>query len=363
MLDSDFLGRTKRRDSAIALTERIALADRPTPPVVRWAWVGAAILVFISWVLGRWILTGKAVPTDPGPDPLPYSEHLYIVWVQWIAMLAGAVAFALIVVRPWMRAGKMTTTGMLYICWLTLFFQDPMMNYTSATVLYNSYMVNLGTWTLGSTPGWTSPNGNNLPEPLLLIVVGYTIIGYSLCFPVLGLLNKVKERRPAIPKFRLALIGIVILIALDTLFESLLLRTGVYAYPGAIRAITLFAGHTYQFPMTEGLCYGGLTTGATLVLLLYRDDRGQTFVERGLDKLRIGATARQWVKFLALFAYVQASMFIVFTVPMQWFATHSDPFPDGYPSYMINGLCAYGPTRDQCPGPGVMMPRPASDSP
>jgi hypothetical protein len=89
-----------------------------------------------------------------------------------------------------------------------------------------------------------------------------------------------------------------------------------------------------------------------------RDDRGHTFVERGIDKLRVGAVARQWIKFLALFAYVHVSMFLVFTVPMQWFATHSDAFPAGYPSYMINGLCAYGPNQDQCPGPGVMMPRP-----
>jgi hypothetical protein len=323
MLGNDPFDRSERLARVMPLT-------RPaTPPVVRWAWVGAAILVFIVYVLGRWIVTGRAVPTAPGPDPLPHSAHLF--------------------------------TGMLYLCWLTLFFQDPMMNYTSATVLYNAYMVNLGTWTLGSTPGWTSPNGNNLPEPLLLIVVGYTIIGYSLCFPVLALLNNAREQWPALTKFRLALLGIAILIALDTLFESLLLRTGVYAYPGGIRAITLFAGQTYQFPMTEGLCYGGLTTGATLVLLLYRDDRGNTFVERGVDRLRVSGVMRQWVKFLALFAYVHVSMFVVFTVPMQWFATHSDPFPDGYPSYMINGLCAYGPTRDQCPGPGVMIPRPLNN--
>jgi len=355
MLGNDSFDRVRSRAHTAALTRA------PTPPVVRWAWVGGAVLIFIVSVLARWILAGYAVPTDPGPDPLPHAAHLIIVWVQWIAMLLGALAFSLIVVKPWMREGRMTTTGMLYLAWLTLFFQDPMMNYTSATVLYNAYMVNLGTWTLGSMPGWTSPHGNNLPEPLLLIVVGYTLIGYSLCFPVLALLNKAREHWPSMSKFRLALLGIAILIALDTLFESLLLRTGVYAYPGGIRAITLFAGQTYQFPMTEGVCYGGLTTGATLVLLLYRDDRGHTFVERGIDKLRVGTVARQWVKFLALFAYVHVSMFVVFTVPMQWFATHSDPFPAGYPSYMINGLCAYGPNQDQCPGPGVMMPRPVNN--
>jgi uncharacterized membrane protein len=335
----------------------LPLARPMSYPVIRWAWLGGLIAAFMLYVMARWVLTGKAVPTPPGPDKLPYLTAEFIYWVQWVAMLAGAAAFSIFVIRPRVREGKMSTEGMLYICWLTLFFQDPMMNYTSATLLYNAYMVNLGTWTLGSMPGWTSPHGNNLPEPLLLIITGYTIIGYSLCFPVLALLKKIKAWRPRTTKVGLAVIGILILIALDTFFESLLLRTGVYAYAGGIRAITLFAGQTYQFPMSEGLCYGGLTIGATLVLLLFRDDNGQTFVERGLERLQLGRTSRQWLKFLALFGYVQFSMFIVFTIPMQWLATHSGPFPAGYPSYMINGLCTYGVHADQCPGPSVLMPR------
>lgn len=341
------------RTSSIAAT-----AARSTPAVVRWAIAGALILAFIVYVFGTWFATGKAVPTPPGPDPLPEFTRLFIQIVQWTAMILGAIVAWCFVVVPWRRDGRMSTTGMLYVAWLTLFFQDPMMNYTSATLLYNAYMVNLGTWTLGSTPGWTSPNGNNLPEPLLLITVGYTIIGYSLCFPVLALLNACRSRWPRLTRPQLALMGILALIVLDTVFESILLRTGVYAYAGSIRSITLFAGQTYQFPMSEGLCYGGLTIGSTLVLLLYRDDKGQTFVERGIDQLRVSAFSRQWIKFLALFAFVHLSMFVVFTIPMQWLATHSDPFPPGYPSYMINDLCKYGVKQDQCPGPGTMMPRP-----
>ncbi len=345
----------------MSTTSSNTLAVQETPAVVRWAWLGVAVMVFIIYVFARWFITGNAVPTAPGLDPLPEGQRLFIFWVQLLAMVMGVVFFTGFVIRPWLREGQMTTTGMLYVCWLTLFFQDPMMSYTSATVLYNSYMVNLGTWTLGSTPGWTSPKGNLLPEPLLLIIVGYTIIGYSLCFPVLAMLNKIKQRRPQTSKFQLGLLGILILIVLDTLFESLLLRTGVYAYPGGIREITLFAGQTYQFPLTEGLFYGGLTIGSTMLLLLYRNDRGETFVESGIDRLRISKVGKQWVKFFALFAFVQISMLLVFTIPNQWLALHSDPFPEGYPSYMTNGLCAYGPKGDQCPGPGISLPRPLNN--
>ncbi|NIB38824.1 spirocyclase AveC family protein [Pseudomaricurvus alkylphenolicus] len=352
---------TSATEPNLKLLTPTPLDAKPTPPVIYWSRAGALVLAFIVYVLATWISGPHFHSVDPGPDPLPALQATFIYWVQIVTLMLGVVAMWLVVIRPWIREKQLTTTGMLYICWLTLFFQDPMMNYTSAHVLYNSYMFNMGTWTLGSTPGWTSPNGSNLPEPLLLIVVGYTIIGYCLCFPVLALLNKIKEKRPAISKPMLATIGVLILILLDTVFESLLLRTGVYAYPGGIRELTLFAGETYQFPLTEGIFYGGFTIGATMILLLYRDDKGQTFVDRGLDTLKISRFQKQWVKFLALFGYVHISMFLVFTVPMQWFATHSDPYPEGYPSYMINDMCVYGVNRDQCPGPGVMMPRPENN--
>jgi hypothetical protein len=46
-------------------------------------------------------------------------------------------------------------------------------------------------------------------------------------------------------------------------------------------------------------------------------------------------------------------------IPQQWFGTHSDPFPAGYPSYLVNDMCASGADGHTCPGPGVLMPRPA----
>ena len=337
------------------------LVAENTSTVVCWAWVGAAILLFMLFVFANWFLSGRAVPTDPGPDPISAIELQFIYWVQAAAVVLGIVALTFFVILPWRRQGQATTPGMLYICWLTLFFQDPMMSYSSASLLYNSHMVNLGSWTLGAMPGWMSPNGSNLPEPLLLIIVGYTIIGYSLCFPVLAGLNAIKARRPRISRFHLAIIGVLALIALDTLFETLLLRTGVYAYPAGIAWMTLFAGETYQFPLSEGLTYGGGVIGSTLVLLLYRDDRGQTWVERGLDQVRLSSTGRQWVKFFALFAYVHVCMFALFFIPTQWFAMHGDSFPKGYPSYMTNGLCAYGPAHNECPGPGVSIPRPVDN--
>jgi hypothetical protein len=77
---------------------------------------------------------------------------------------------------------------------------------------------------------------------------------------------------------------VVLLTAIDTVIETVLLRLGVYAYPGGIRAITLYAGHTYQLPMSEPFFFAGLGLGAAAALSHFRDDRLRTVVERGLDR-------------------------------------------------------------------------------
>ena len=52
-------------------------------------------------------------------------------------------------------------------------------------------------------------------------------------------------------------------------------------------------------------------------------------------------------------------MFLLLNMaPNQWLATHSDAFPEGYPSYMINDMCRSGLDGQTCPGPGVPIPRP-----
>ena len=62
-----------------------------------------------------------------------------------------------------------------------------------------------------------------------------------------------------------------------------LLPTGLYTYPGAIRAVSFNAGTYYQWPVYEGLMWGGVQT-ALCCLRFFTDDRGRTIAERGLDR-------------------------------------------------------------------------------
>ena len=330
-------------------------------PVALWASVGILLFIFELSVWLAWVAGPHFTPTDPGPDPISSGQLQLLYAVQMLVTVLAAVAAWFWIVRPWIRNGYLTTDGMLAICCWSLVFYDVTMNYTSPTVLYNSHLVNMGAWTLGSWPGWTSPNGQLLPEPLLVTVPGYLCLVFVQVLVVCWLLRKVKTRFPGMGIF--STIGLIVLgmTIADSLIEVFLLRTGLYAYPGGIREVTLFAGQTYQFPLTEGLTFGGLGVGAIAVLRYFRDDKGLTFAEQGLEQLRFSGFSKQWVRFLALFGFTHLAFIVLFTIPNQWLATHSDPFPEGYPSYLINNMCVYGPAQNLCPGPGVMMPRPENN--
>ena len=334
-------------------------AEARPRPVLYLAVVGAMLLVFELAVLTRWATGPHFVKTPTGPDSISETTRTLYVLLQVVVtgLLAPCAWFWII--RPWRREGRLTTQGMFVIAGAMLFFWEMSMNYTSVTLFYNSNLVNFGAWANGSWPGWTSPGGNRLPEPIFIVLPAYTTLVFVQVMFLLWLLRVVQARMGR-PLGALSTTAVVVLglFVTDTVVEGAVLRMGVYAYPGAIRDVTLFAGETYQIPLTETFFFGGLGLGAIALMMHFRGDRGRTVVERGLDRVPGGSRRRQGVKFLAIFGAVHLSFIVVYVIPSQWFATHSDPFPEGYPSYLHNGMCLSGADGRECPGPGVPMRRP-----
>ncbi|MUL65880.1 hypothetical protein BOO86_15500 [Mycobacterium sp. CBMA 234] len=333
----------------------------PSRPILWWAGAGVALLGFQVFVLARWVLGPNFTSTDPGPDKLPQWQSVIFTVLQIGVPAAAVVLLYVSIVRPWRQQGRLNTDSMIALSAAMVFFWDMSMSYTSVSLFYNSHLINRGAWANGSWPTWTSPNANKLPEPLLIVPPAYTALVFSQVIVILWLLRKAKARWP-----RLGIAGTIVTIIVgltitDTLVEGLVLRTGAYAYPGGIRAITLFAGETYQIPMSETVLFGGFGLGAIACLSHFRNDKGQTIVERGLDTLKFGAKGKQAAKFFAIYGAIHLAFLVLYMVPQQWFATHSDPFPSGYPSYMVNDMCAAGVDGHTCPGPGVPMPRPSNN--
>jgi len=279
----------------------------------------------------------------------------------WTAVICIGLPISLyyFIVRPWRRERRITLDGMLLVSMGLMFFQDPLLNYFNTWSTYNTWMWNRGSW-VQDIPGWQSYGepGAMMAEPVLMNAPGYSF-GVLLC-TILGcwVMRKAKSRWPNINN--LGLIGIVVVWAFffDLVIEGLfLMPMGLFTYPGAIQSLSINAGTYYQWPIYEGLMWGGVQAGLCC-LRFFTDERGRTIVERGLDSVRGGVIKQQFVRFLAIFAAVSAIFFVFYNLPAQFFAMHTDPWPEDLlkRSYFTMNICGDGTDR-LCPDPTIPMHR------
>jgi hypothetical protein len=327
-------------------------------PVRMWAIAGGAILAFQLYVWIRW-MTGpyfKRVPAGPS-DPPTLMKVVLLTWTA-VIVLGLPVGIYYFIVRPWRRERRITLDGMLLVACGLLFFHDPLLNYLNTWSTYNSWMFNRGSW-VQHIPGWVSYGepGRMMAEPLLMNAPGYSY-GVLLC-TILGcwVMRRAKSRWPNISNAGLIGVLIVWTFFFDLVMEGLfLMPMGLYIYPGAIRSLSINAGTYYQWPVYEGLMWGGVQAGLC-ALRYFTDDRGRTFVERGLERVQGGFAKQQLTRFLAIFAACSMFFFVFYNIPAQWFALHQDPWPADITkrSYFLMGICGDGTDR-LCPDPALPVP-------
>jgi hypothetical protein len=146
-------------------------------------------------------------------------------------------------------------------------------------------------------------------------------------------------------------------IVVDLILEVALIRLGLYFYGGYIPGITLFSGHYYQVPIWEPVILGP-AMGLFAALVHFVDDRGQTLVERGLDRIQASDRTKSWLRFLAFTGAVNV-IILTYCLVFGVFTLHPD-----YQwskdivnrSYLRGDLCGEG-TGIACPAPGLPVPR------
>lgn len=350
---------SKSKSEPLGGTAAIGAEVQPTvKPVQIWAVVGGALLalqlyVWISWITGPYF---ERVPAGIHEPPLymkiPLIANAVVLWV--------GLPFAIwwFFIRPWRRERRITLDGMLFVSMGLMFFQDPLLNYFNTWCTYNTWSFNRGSWS-SNIPGWVSPEepGRQVAEPLLTNVPGYAYGVLLITIVGCWLMRKIKNRWPNISNLRLILATYAMAFVFDFVMEALvMLPIGFYTYPGSIRAVSFNAGTYYQWPIYEGLMWGGVQA-ALCCLRFFTDDRGRTVVERGLDRVRGGFVRQQLVRFLAIFAGVSACFFFLYNVPAQWIGMHSDPWPEDHMkrSYLTGGICGDG-TDTPCPDPVLPIP-------
>ncbi|WP_319945367.1 spirocyclase AveC family protein [Nocardia macrotermitis] len=359
MAEGDESGRTAvGPDRADRTAEGHQASRTAVKPVTVWAVIGGALLVLQLYVWIRWITGPYFARVPSGPDDPPLYMKIPLVANAAIAWIGLPIALWWFIIRPWRRDRRPSLDGIIMVSTGLMFFQDPLLNYLNTWCTYNTWMPNRGSWS-SDIPGWVSPEvpGHQVVEPLLTNVPGYSF--GNLLFLILGcwVMRKIKARWPGVSNLRL--IGLIFgfNFVIDFILEGLVfLPIGFYVYPGAIRSVSINAGTYYQWPVYEGLMWGGVLT-ALCCLRYFTDERGRTIAERGLEHVRGSVAKVEITRALAIFAAVSACFFFCYNLPAQWVAMHADPWPADVQkrSYLNGGICGDG-TDAPCPNPVLPMP-------
>lgn len=339
----------------------IATTPRKIQPVTLWALLGAVLLVFELYVIGKWVTGPYFTPVPVGPDQPPQWMKTFLdVWqvVGPVAMLA-VLWFRL--VRPWLRTREFTFDGLFCIALFMLSFWDANSAYFQHWFQYNPYLLNRGSL-VNDIPGWMSYGapGHQIAFPYLMMPPAYVYAFLGLMGLGCWFMRTVRRLRPGISNPGLIAACFVFMGCCDLLMEGFgFIRLGVWTYPGA--PFTLFGGDTRaRYPLAEMVLTGALFCALACVRF-FRNDKGHTVFERGLDQLRMTGARKAGVRALAFIAATQVIMGVTYHLPMSMLVIQSPAWPTDVAttSWLNGGLCGTGTDR-ACPGPTVAVPRPQS---
>lgn len=328
----------------------------------RWSWahflalIALPLLVWETWTVAAWLADGPRQITE-------FRDSDDVSWYAARAMEALAILISIAVlaylVRGCRRERRLFTFDVMFCLasgsavWL-----DMTANFFVPTFLPSSNWVNVNSM-CGNMPLVVNPECGTIPHPILFLLLLYVfgILGVAILFQ-LGL-NRARARWHRFSQSRM-MVGVVAVFAasfaLDLAFEPLSIALHLWTYP-APEWMSLGLGHGFRFPVLEFVA-AGLWFGMLAALWIFKDDRGRTLSERGLE--RHTPRNQRAIAMLAVYAYCQVAMLAAGVVPLWFFAPYEPAWPK-YPAHILNNFCdapgvsgtRYGP----CPGtPGWRMP-------
>jgi hypothetical protein len=224
---------------------------------------------------------------------------------------------------------------------------DPFANMFTPFFTYNSWFPNMGSW-VADIPFWQSVTaghpGAMQAYPMFFIVTVYVWGLWGVVAAQAWSMRRMRARWPQMSNAALVglsfLWGLVVFMVLEIVY----MRSGLYGYHAAIPGLTLWYGEYYQFPLYEALFAGFWCLGYAS-LLYFRNDKGQTIVERGIDKMQAGTATKIGLRFLAVTGIATAIYMVSYNIPY-WIlnVATNEPWPDSAQSesYWTNGICGPG---------------------
>ena len=326
--------------------------------VKNWAVVGAVLYIFQIWVLVKWIAGPyfRTVPSGPVPEAMKIAYWALVV-VSWVTAVLITWFW---VVRPRRRTGTYTPEGMLVIwCFVSGWFWDPFSNFMQQMYVWSSVGPNRGSW-IAEIPGFhgigVGHPGAMMAYPLMLIAPLYGLGASILAIIALISMRWAQRQFPNLGGFGLVMVGTLVGGFVDTVFEIGFLRSGLYAYVSGIRSVTLWPDHYYRFPLYE-FVFAGIWCSGYAALMFFKNDRGETLVERGLSRLTIGRGNAAVLRYLAFAAGFTGLFFLTYFLPC-WIVTQYDgawPRDIQQRPYLTNYICGPG-TNQTCSSNTLPLP-------
>jgi hypothetical protein len=290
---------TAKSRSVVSPTRAADIVPAPaksTQAVQVWATIGGLGLAFILFVWGKWVTGPYFTPVPVGPSQPPAWMHtLHVVW-QWVFAGIAIGFFYWFLVKPWRRDGRPSTDGLLCAAIFFLFFQDPLSSFTGHWFTYNMDLLQHGCW-VNHIPGWMAfgDPGANVGKPLVFTGVVYVWAFFGLILLGSWIAGRHQEW-PTLGTPSLIAVCFVALFVADVVLGGIIwLPLGFLSYPRG--HWNLFAGSWHQYLPHEGITAGALLTGLAS-LRHFHNDRGETFADRGVERMKGGTGRKTALKFL-----------------------------------------------------------------
>jgi len=318
------------------------------------AFFGALCAGWMIYLFVAWMTSAQFRPVNPGSDVLPAKDHLLLLGLQIGGLLLTIYFLYSYVLRPKLATGRFSTDGLVVLGLGFLWWTDPIFNYTQNWLVYNAYLWNMGSWAGPIFPSWVAPHSENFPEPF---VVGIGQIFWLFLGALFGAwLMKWVRNRWGLGTLSTWLVGFVGCLLFVLSAETGAVFIGWYVMPGATRAMSLFPGTQYQISMVE-VFFGAWQTLGVASLVYVRDDRGYTWADRDAHGLTSGKRTQTFVRYLAIIGALNLVSLAGYFIPIQFQGLHTDPWPEGLPSYFTMTCPEYRVHPERCGGPGVSIPR------
>ncbi len=315
-------------DDAISVVE--APSHARTQPVLLWAATGAVFLLTQVYVYVSWVRSADFRPTAPGSDPVPGTVLTIIHVYEVINTVIAGLALAWFV---WgiVRTRQIDSIRLLMVGWLSAYWLDPWLDFLRPMFTYNAYAVNFGCW-CEFIPGWQSANGARIAEPLLIDPSAYFYNFAGVAALALWAMQRTLRRWPEASMWRLGLSGFAAIWVSMGILDIVATRyMGFDAWPIAFQRVSFWGGHYYQFPIYEFILFPS-TFVACAFILLCKNIRGETLIERGVQQIR-SSGLRTLLRVLAFVAFCNLAN-LTYTTAMGLHAVVADGWPKDMPSWL-----------------------------